>query len=1408
MRFSGMNNPFEGQINTDAVAEEAGAEASESSEDGSAEEAEASPEDKLLKQLLAAKFNRTPQAILEAWSYQEPQDDDDKDSRPEVAKGKVGNFFRSLLVVDFESKITLEADQQVTVEAKGELAGTLKIISVDGRSITGKFVDDKNPEDEQKPANAADVADGEKAEEGMKAGEAQTEEPENPSKSETKPRVQLTAGDVVLISVIDPNAESAADRELRLKVKRLTSDVALARWDEVKAFFAAMKKQEDAAKAYAHLLDALANPIPVVGDEVTFEAAREQANEMRNNGQQIPNSFLTPGDILAISEASPTAIKIISNVKTPLTDKKGDEDKAAEKDDNPNDTEGESTGEESEAQPDLVGSLAVMLRTARNAGHDTRQLLKQIQEGTTHFGGDDADARIAAATLLMGAGLPEEAQTYLPPLDDESTASNIDALLLWEQLASTRFEEERAVKWLNVSWDASGKIATLENAKDEFKDAALERLVELSTEVEEEVGDQWMNESFTQSPQRGMQVLTHLGTRSSAMALTPSNHRGESRLRVLQLQNRSVEKLIDLSPELAGEWNATLTLLADNWVSESELSIRYSSGSNQGGMRIDRYGNYYWPADDDDSEDMSWRYDGGDADPIAVAEMLEIAPSKDWQQHVTASLQIRIDKAFAQLHMRDNGEDEAFPFIESIARRDKEVAEQLVSEFLDLWITNHDPNKSKRDVNPYIYYYGFDEKADAIPLTRSKQERNLEDLTRWVKRIRALDLKDVDETQLASAFTTCHSNAEVFSMERVRQVFGDLKTLKPDTVAAMGEEMRANLVSTWRQVKTQEKNQTKRKEPEVQQEVIRGYGVATEMVTESLKAAPDNWKLNLTLAKLMHDENSYSQSIQKSSEFSHRRDAAFEQFRIATEKYAAAVGELELDEKSTEVYDNWFYAALGACDLGKVDEKMVAKTAQYEKIRVAIESLPGVEAKDHLAKFANNLFTRMSPIKPELKFRYLKGGFEIVGDHPRSYEARMLYDYYRDLVSEIKLEISIDGPDTVAAGQPFGAFVNLVHTGEIERESGGFGKYVQNQNSMMYSWNYGRPTADYRDKFNDSVSQALDEQFEIISVTFESPDNMMSRPSDQEGWRVTPYAYLLLKPKGPEVDRMAPVKIDMDFLDTSGYAVIPVESATLMIDAVAEGKGSVRPYSNLKMTQTLDERQADDGRLILEVTASANGLVPALEEVVNLERSGFELVSVDDQGILPSRFDYTRDEIVVLSDRSWSVEYRAREGSKPTSFEFPDSRLTDASMTFQRYDDADLVESEPTVKLTRQYRRANYAFLFWLLPLFACGVVAAVLAGRFFADDDVADQPRFQVPQDINPFTVLSLLKTIENENGISESQSTELNQSINRIEQFYFGNAGQGGGNQVLPSGVGSPEDLSEVARKWVGRSTSNASG
>ena len=122
-----------------------------------------------------------------------------------------------------------------------------------------------------------------------------------------------------------------------------------------------------------------------------------------------------------------------------------------------------------------------------------------------------------------------------------------------------------------------------------------------------------------------------------------------------------------------------------------------------------------------------------------------------------------------------------------------------------------------------------------------------------------------------------------------------------------------------------------------------------------------------------------------------------------------------------------------------------------------------------------------------------------------------------------------------------------------------------------------------------------------------------------------------MKARGPKVDKIPPLRLDLDFMDTSGYVVLPVESPALPVDAMPD-KGSVRPFEKLQITQTLDERQAAEGKLILEVKATARGLVPDLENIVKLDHAGFQIDKIDDQGISVSRFDPDSDANLIDSD--------------------------------------------------------------------------------------------------------------------------------------------------------------------------------
>ncbi len=400
-----------------------------------------------------------------------------------------------------------------------------------------------------------------------------------------------------------------------------------------------------------------------------------------------------------------------------------------------------------------------------------------------------------------------------------------------------------------------------------------------------------------------------------------------------------------------------------------------------------------------------------------------------------------------------------------------------------------------------------------------------------------------------------------------------------------------------------------------------------------------------------------------------------------------------------------------------------------------------------------------------------------------------MFDYYKDLVTEIKLDAQLDGPAEVGVDKPFGLLVQIRHTREIERESGGFGRYLQNQNTggNYFFYNYGRPLENYRDKFQKAATDALSENFEVISVTFED-EKVNSKATSEYGWRVTPYAYLLLKAKSPKVDKLPPLRLDLDFLDTTGYAVLPVETPTLAIDAGSE-TSEPRPYRNLDIVQTLDERQAKDGKLILEIKATAQGLVPDLDDILEPASPGFTIAKTEDQGLSVARFDPDSDDTVISSERLWLVTFQGEKNleSLPKTFHFAEVLDPDAETTYQRYVDADLAEVEPIVSLEQTYGATRNLWVWYALGAVAAVILLSILVVALRRRKPKEDTSRFRLPESITPFSVLGLLKDIERNNGLSPSKQEELVASIQSLERHYF----------AEPSH--HEPDLRDIAERWV---------
>ena len=593
-----------------------------------------------------------------------------------------------------------------------------------------------------------------------------------------------------------------------------------------------------------------------------------------------------------------------------------------------------------------------------------------------------------------------------------------------------------------------------------------------------------------------MEVIAAIGS-ATAQGMQSQAWEPEIRLKALELQQTAVDALLKASPDRAKQWQPTLALLGGTWLAEASHTLQYDTSTSLGPqMRRDIYGNFfYYNFNDPNYMNNMMMQQPGFPRPISVGNILDVRPGDSWMGYVDAGMKPKFAAMLSQLYLKVGEDELAFPYIERLSGTDSHQATQLAEEFLRVWTKNHDPNTERNMRNPYIYMFGFEQKAESIPLTRSKQERNLKDLALWVGKLRKLPLEKIDEKLVARAFTACHSAAEVYRQDAIEAVFGSFEALKPETLAEMAQQMRGNLAGLWRSVNIQEANKTKRKEKDIRAEVLRGYQVAKSVVDRALQKHPDRWDLIMARAALAHDEINYLQEIELTSDFSKNRQAAFTEFGRAAKLYVTKAADLPEEEETISPFDQWFYASLGACDLNAVNERNLPDFRQAPLIRDALNSLPGASQKRHMDKFANALFTRMSSVNPAVKFRYLKGGFSIVStDNKQAAERERFTTTTRTWLRRSNSTPLSTGSAEVGSGRPFGVFVNLRHTRDIEREAGGFGKYLQNQNQgNTFFYNYGRPLENYRDKFQDAAKKALEEHFEILSVTFPRREGQFPR---------------------------------------------------------------------------------------------------------------------------------------------------------------------------------------------------------------------------------------------------------------------------------------------------------------------------
>lgn len=1036
--------------------------------------------------------------------------------------------------------------------------------------------------------------------------------------------------------------------------------------------------------------------------------------------------------------------------------------------------------------------LGALVKLAIDGGVEPADLVKALTVEA------DADPRAGTldrrgvAMILAEGGRADLAAPLLPTVDEAVAARDFAGLSLRVRQLKAARDRDRASVPLEDVWAAVRGLLSIEHTTVSAQRDAVEQAAALLPLLPSEGAHEWLVRITADAPQTSQKLLAAIAAHV-AVGLQRQPRDVESRTRWLKLLHTAVNGVTAGNGATDSGWRQPLALAARGWTAEAVHSAAHDKKDTS--MKRDRFGNiYYWEeqqAEQQRQQLPQW--------PVKLADALDTQPDDAWLALLDPSERPAVQRAVIALFCKAGEPDKALPILERLAATYPETARGLVKPMLDAWKLAHDPNDERTRPMPFFHAFGMEQRQGGIPLTRSLQERNLVELEFFVSRLRALPLGPLDEKLLVDCFTTCHSVAEVYKPEAIAAVFGPIEQISPTALARLAAKMRANLAGTWQKPSVQEHAKTKRREADIRAEVHTGYETARQFIAAGLTRHPQHWALLGARAAVLHDANDYEKKISDSPEFTTNRRLALDAFADAGKAYATASTTLPRDEWQPDLLETWFLAGCGACDAGRIDETTQAVEGASERIREVIDGMAPEQREWHREQFAAALVSRLSKLNPAVKYRVLREGLVVVGDHPKAREARKVVDYYSDLVREIELRVDIDGSDRVGQGTPFGVLVSLRHTREIERESGGFGRYLQNQKTgNPFAFNFGRPLENYREKFEEAARKALSEFFDVRSVTFES-EAVQSRADAEYGWRRTPYAYLVLAAKGPTIDRLPPLRLDLDFLDTAGYVILPIESRATAVDAATDSPPP-RPVSQLSLTQILDDRTTGNGEVTLEVRATARGLVPDLQSLLDPGVAGFDVADIRDDGLGVSRFDPESSDPVVLSERSWAVTLRQRPGATPVvRFTFPEPKVEVAESVLQRYDDADLVQAESTVAMGSPIARRWPG---WPLITAAGGGSIALLGllawvWRALAQPTLTEPPRFSVPEPATPFAVLQLLRDIQTNNGLDDRGHTELQESIERLEQAFFA-------DEISASAAARGHDLAAVAGSWVARARS----
>ncbi|MDT8390119.1 MAG: thioredoxin family protein [Lentisphaeria bacterium] len=685
--------------------------------------------------------------------------------------------------------------------------------------------------------------------------------------------------------------------------------------------------------------------------------------------------------------------------------------------------------------------------------------------------------------------------------------------------------------------------------------------------------------------------------------------------------------------------------------------------------------------------------------------------------------------------------------------------------FVTDWAKTVNPNKERPRT-------GFQSGAPptGIPLTRARQEKNIAECARLFEVMRGGGVVLPDDIILGG-FRACFSKAEIISREDVFRVFPDVAALGDEFIVKLAADVIRELRENWinadnRQV-LQEQYATNRTAADIDNETVRAYRGMIELVRERLTLSPESIPLRNVMAALSFDLAEFSKAagLATLEEYTELRDNTFRMFEECYTIYQAGLPDLSPSHYSVDYLKYWFSAVFGASDLSAVDVNLEGDLTQLERVKASLDGMAEPYRDTHKTLFGQWIVSQWGGLKPHVKLNVLQSTLEVLGEHDSVAALVNRMAMYQELLREIKLYAEVDGPTRVGAGRPFGLVLKLRHTDALEREAGGFSKYIQNQ---QQPYPRARAQVDYRNNFARNISTALKDHFDIIGITW-MDQSVRSVEIEQPHWRETPLAYVSLKALDATVDRIPSIQLDMDFRDDTGQVVLPVLSNTMIIDA-ATANPPPRPVANVDIHLILDTRQAGEGELKLDVVMKGEGILPNPDSILKLP-AAYSFGSGADVAGLVLKLEQRDAAVIPHSEQNATYPVKWAGAPWNNQFTFPDVTFDGATVTYEIYSDADIVPADKTVSIGTVESNA-WITRFWAVPAVMLAVTALGVfwLRRKKQGPAVETATTFTPPSEVNGLSVLSLLERLRRSGCLtSEDERRELSADVREIEEACF---------------------------------------